>query len=370
MEKLNPKLLHLRDLSSKNTINTQLKIDNSEKEIIQNGKDKQDEINNTDLKGKKELLQNPFKLNKGAKIKRILEDNKTINSNTNSNIEKNSKEIKEIKDIEIINCNSETEAKVVDAISKKSLASESDLTMLIKINSSSYNIKKIVKRDFFTITALELAPNLLGKIIKRTITDEKSSSKIDLFYKIVETEAYMAPEDKACHAYNNKKTEKTKYFWTIGGSIYVFNIYMPQNVCFNIISSDENTPHGVLIRAIEPLNIETIKYVIENRNKKIDIMQINFEKQKKNVIDLFNGPAKAGMSMFIDKSFNSVDLLSSESISLWEMNENEEIGKTNKNLNDSDIVESKRINIDYAAEYKDKLWRFHIKDNKYVSIGK
>lgn len=39
---------------------------------------------------------------------------------------------------------------------------------------------------------------------------------------IVETEAYkgkndinifLAPEDKACHAYNNKKTDRTKYFW-------------------------------------------------------------------------------------------------------------------------------------------------------------
>ena len=35
-----------------------------------------------------------------------------------------------------------------------------------------------------------------------------------------------------------------------------------------------------------------------------------------------------------------------------------------------EIVEDKRINIDYAEEDKDKLWRFYIKDNKYVSIIK
>lgn len=32
-----------------------------------------------------------------------------------------------------------------------------------------------------------------------------------------------------------------------------------------------------------------------------------------------------------------------------------------------EIVESKRINIDYAEEAKDYLWRFYIKDNKHIS---
>jgi DNA-3-methyladenine glycosylase len=32
-----------------------------------------------------------------------------------------------------------------------------------------------------------------------------------------------------------------------------------------------------------------------------------------------------------------------------------------------EIIESTRINIDYTEEYKDKLWRFYIKDDKYIS---
>ena len=39
--------------------------------------------------------------------------------------------------------------------------------------------------------------------------------------KIVETEAYKAPLDKACHAYNNRKTQKTKSFWLDGGFCYM-----------------------------------------------------------------------------------------------------------------------------------------------------
>ncbi|NLZ82575.1 MAG: DNA-3-methyladenine glycosylase, partial [Clostridiales bacterium] len=33
-----------------------------------------------------------------------------------------------------------------------------------------------------------------------------------------------------------------------------------------------------------------------------------------------------------------------------------------------DIVSTKRVGIDYAEEANDYLWRFYIKDNKYVSV--
>ena len=59
---------------------------------------------------------------------------------------------------------------------------------------------------------------------------------------IVETEAYKAPLDKACHAYNNKKTERTKYFWLDGGHLYLYTIYMPTNVCLNVVAYLEGHP--------------------------------------------------------------------------------------------------------------------------------
>ena len=59
----------------------------------------------------------------------------------------------------------------------------------------------------------------------------------------------------------------------------------------------------------------------------------------------------------IDKSFNKIDLKCSKEIYIKE------------NPSDKfDIVEKKRINIDYAEEYKDKLWRFYIKENPFVSV--
>lgn len=76
---------------------------------------------------------------------------------------------------------------------------------------------------------------------------------------IVETEAYKAPEDKACHAYNNKKTDRTKYFWQDGGCIYMFSIY-GHNYCMNITAATKNDPEAVLIRAVEPIEgIELVR---------------------------------------------------------------------------------------------------------------
>lgn len=202
------------------------------------------------------------------------------------------------------------------------------------------SIRQIKERDFFITDAADLAKKLLGKIILRVI-DTKH-----YYYRIVETEAYQAPEDKACHSYNNKKTEKTKYFWNIGGTCYIFNIYMHNYYCFNIISNDNDTPHGVLIRAVEPYDSLTSKYVILKKGKKI-----------KHEHDLYTGPVKSGNSMQIDKSFNGEDLLTSERISLYE----------ERDENNFEIIEGPRINIDYAADWIKKPWIFYIKNNKFVS---
>ncbi len=77
--------------------------------------------------------------------------------------------------------------------------------------------------------------------------------------------------------------------------------------------------------------------------------------QKKN---LTNGPGKLCKALNIDRSLSGKSIFESE---LYiEDNPN----------NDFEIVEDKRINIDYAEEYKDKLWRFYIKNNKNVSVIK
>jgi DNA-3-methyladenine glycosylase len=88
---------------------------------------------------------------------------------------------------------------------------------------------------------------LIGKIIYR-----KLPSGVVLRARIVETEAYKGPEDKACHAYNNKRTERTKAFFLDAGHAYTYTIY-GNNCCFNITAAEIDVPEATLIRSVEPM---------------------------------------------------------------------------------------------------------------------
>ena len=72
---------------------------------------------------------------------------------------------------------------------------------------------------------MTLARKLVGKIIVHRYKPEGSDKYIVMKSKIVETEAYMCAVDSACHAYKNKKTDRTKYMFNKGGHVYVFVIY-------------------------------------------------------------------------------------------------------------------------------------------------
>src|SRR5262245_39488940 len=94
---------------------------------------------------------------------------------------------------------------------------------------------------------LYLSQNLLGKILFTEWEGQDRCAGI-----IVETEAYMAPEDKASHAYNNRRTERTETMFQAGGVSYVYLCYGIHHL-FNIVTHQADIPHAILIRAIEPL---------------------------------------------------------------------------------------------------------------------
>ena len=201
---------------------------------------------------------------------------------------------------------------------------------------------KIIKRDFYKGNTIEVAKKLLGNFLIREIDNRKIISKI------VEVEAYIGSIDKACHGYNYKRTERTKPLYEEGGVSYVYLIYGMYN-CFNIVSGKEGEPEAILLRAVEPVN--ELDYVSNNRFKK------NFEElNKREKINLTNGPGKLCKALSIDRKDNLKELNNKNSIYL-EFNAE----------NNIEIVESKRIGIDYAEEAKDFLWRFYIKNNSYVS---
>lgn len=196
--------------------------------------------------------------------------------------------------------------------------------------------KKKLSIDFYKQDAVVLAKELLGKILVRKLEGE------EIYCKIVETEAYVGPEDKGCHAYGNKKTNRTKTMFLEGGHAYVYMIYGMYN-CLNIVATEKDKPEAVLIRAVQPLNgVDIIKKYRDIKSKKIK--------------DLTNGPGKLCKALNITRELDGYDMINADELYV--------IDDDNKKY---EIVKSKRINIDYAEEYVHKLWRFYIKDNEFVS---
>lgn len=197
---------------------------------------------------------------------------------------------------------------------------------------------KAVEPAFYLQNGLEVAKGLLGKLLVR---EEEGKT---YYFRIVETEGYMGIIDKAAHVYGDKKTERTKPLYEIGGTTYIYLIYGMYH-CLNIAAGKENEPYCALIRAVEPLDEMALNYARSNRN-------IKSKKDK----DLTNGPGKLCKALHIDKSLN--EQLVTKKGALWIADQDGRF----------EIVSAKRVNIDYAEEYADKPWRFYIKDNPYVSV--
>ena len=210
-----------------------------------------------------------------------------------------------------------------------------------------------LQREFYTRDTLLVAKELLGKYIVRRI------GKRFLVGKIVETEAYIGPKDKASHSYQWKVTKRNLAEFLEGGHVYIYLCY-GMYWQLNITTSENCTPECVLIRAIEPIikskDFGDSKYQAPNPKQ---ILNSNDQNSKK-IINLANGPGKVCKWLKLNRSFYGEDLVESKKIWL-------EQGEKVKN---SEIVKSKRIGIDYAGSWRHKLWRFYIKNNSFVSVKK
>lgn len=206
---------------------------------------------------------------------------------------------------------------------------------------------RVLDQAFYLKDGISLAKDLLGKIMIREDQGESYA------FKIVETEAYMGAEDKGAHVFGNKKTERTAPLYEIGGTTYIYLIYGMYH-CLNISAEAEGIPHCVLIRAVEPVDEKALAYARCNRKIK-----------SKKIADLTNGPGKLCKALKIDKTLNNKSVTLQEGLWIGEMEEASALKETKESF---EIVASKRINIPYAEEYQDKLWRFYIKDNAFVSI--
>lgn len=201
---------------------------------------------------------------------------------------------------------------------------------------------KKLDREFYDRDSVVVAKELLGKVLVREIEGQRVSARI------VEAEAYMGVIDKAAHSYGGKRTPRVEVMYGEPGFSYIYMIYGMYH-CFNIVTNKRGTPQAVLIRAVEPL-----KGIEWMANKRFGKPYEQLTKSQRR--GLTSGPGRLCGALSLDRSFNGVDLCGNE---LYvEEGRNEEF----------EIVETKRVGIDYAEEAKDYLWRFYVEGNEYVSV--
>ncbi len=186
---------------------------------------------------------------------------------------------------------------------------------------------------FYDRPTLEVAEDLIGKVLARRIGAERVSGII------VETEAYIGQDDRACHA-SRGRTPRTEVMFGPPGHAYVYMIYGVHH-CLNAVTEAPGFPAAVLIRAIEPL--DGLARLGRNRPRAVRASEIG------------SGPGKLCQAMGIDRRLNAVSLSASE---LW---------IEDRSIHPGPLAASPRVGVDYAAEYRDKPWRFFVEGNPHVS---
>jgi DNA-3-methyladenine glycosylase len=194
-------------------------------------------------------------------------------------------------------------------------------------------LNSILDRDFYLHDANWVARNLLGKTL--CVSAGGFASGV-----IVETEAYAGAEDAASHSYKNRRTKRTEIEFGEGGYAYVYFTY-GKHFCFNVVANAKDAPDAVLIRALLPLD-------------GIDLMKTR--RKTDSITNLCSGPGKLCAALGIDKSFYGEDLRGDRIFIL-----------DRSGFPDGEVVAATRIGIGYAGEAKDYLYRYYVKNNKFIS---
>jgi len=187
-------------------------------------------------------------------------------------------------------------------------------------------------RSFYEQTTIDVAKQLLGKYLVRRHPEG------NVVGRIVETEAYVGPEDLACHA-SKGRTARTEVMFGPAGHAYVYFIYGFYNM-LNLVTEVKGYPAAVLIRAVEPVD-------------GIELMKTR--RQNGALRNLASGPGKLCQAFAVDRSLNGADLRGNV---LYLEDRGEPVPK---------FRATPRIGVDYAGKWKAKPYRFLVRDSEFVS---
>ncbi len=174
-------------------------------------------------------------------------------------------------------------------------------------------MKKVLPQEFYNRDARVVAQELLGKYLVRKLKNKMYA------YPIVETEAYVGPQDLACHA-SKGRTKRTEPMFGPPGYTYVYLIYGMYH-CLNVVTGKQDYPAAVLIRALGDPSC--------------------------------SGPGKLCRVLEISREDNLFPIFKKFS-NIW-------IEDRGVKISPRQIKKTPRIGVDYAGEWKDKPFRYLLK---------
>lgn len=196
------------------------------------------------------------------------------------------------------------------------------------------NMKKLEAGFYERNDVVEIARDLIGKLLVTNFDGILTSGRI------VETEAYNGVVDKASHAYGGRRTKRTEVMFGAPGHAYVYLCYGIHHL-FNVVTNNAGTPHAVLIRGIQP--VDGIAEMLERMNKEAFDFTVG------------KGPGNVTRPLGITTRNTGDSLLSDD---LYLLDDGFQV---------SDIRETTRVGVGYAAEDALLPYRFYVAGNKHVS---
>ena len=178
---------------------------------------------------------------------------------------------------------------------------------------------RTLERAFYERNTVRVARDLLGKLVVRRLADGRTVSG-----RIVETEAYHGPSDRASHAHRGPTARNAPMFGPAGVA-YVYQIYGVW-FCLNAVTMRDGFPAAVLIRALD----------LEAREGA--------------------GPGKLCRALDIDRRLTGSDLVEGEALSF-----------ADDGFRARKIEAGPRVNVDYAGDWAARPWRFWMAGHPAVS---
>ena len=184
---------------------------------------------------------------------------------------------------------------------------------------------------FYDRATGQVARELLGAVLESTTAAGITRARI------VETEAYLGPDDPACHAAAGL-TPRTEHLFGPPGMAYVYLIY-GMYWCFNAVTRERGHGAAVLIRAVSPLD-------------GLELMRARRARVQRER-DLTNGPGKLCLAMGIVGAVSGTSLRTGPVVI-----------RRGTAVPDADVVVTPRIGITQASDWPE---RYLVRDDPWVS---